>query len=582
MSWVSSHPVLRTFLLVSTILCIVFLAFLPTLQNSFVNWDDDVHLIENPAVRGLNPNYLAQIFSQTINHLYIPLTTLSFAVEYFFRQYDPFIYHLDNLLLHLLNTWLVFVIVGQLGLKTLAAVLTALIFGLHPIHVESVAWVTERKDVLCAVFYLGAIHLYLRYIRENKKIFYLLSWFSGLFSMLAKPMALSLPLVLLLCDWVFQRRDKRCLLEKIYYVLYIVPIAWMSYIWHARLPMNNFVESILVWVWCFAFYIKKFFWPYPLFLFYKLPEPMSLTQMAYLWSLGILAVFSALLFLFWKNRFVIFALAYYFVTIFFLLRFDTQDANVVGDRFLYLPSFGFCLLMAMFWEKIFMRCRNNSFFSFLAILSLILFLGALAWKTSSQCRVWYSGTTLWSYQLKVNPTTATALLYHKLGYAKTEEKEFKEAVSRLRAYAEGRAVSFSESDVKKINEVLQWQQRALAVKPDFGNAYFYMGDLYHQLGEPTTAEELYQKTIQVDATHFLAYFRLGQLYQEEGKAVEAVRAYRQAIMVNPTNPYLLADIKAAYEKYSHEEKQGRVYQEELKKINQVTKGLSAFAENHGF
>ena len=262
----------RQYLLVLTILVIVFLAFWPSVQNGFVNWDDDVHLTENPALRGLDGDHLQQIFSQTINHIYVPLTTLSFAIEYFFRQYDPFLYHLDNLLLHLLNTWLVFIICGQLGLTVRASGLAALLFGLHPTHVESVAWVTERKDVLYGAFYLLAMHLYLRYIKEANKNLYLFSWFSGLFSMLAKPMALSLPLILLVLDWLKGRKFERNLyLEKVPYVLIIVSITLITYLQHARIPAQKAGEAVLIGTWTFIFYIRKFVFPFDLCPLYKLP-----------------------------------------------------------------------------------------------------------------------------------------------------------------------------------------------------------------------------------------------------------------------------------------------------------------------
>ncbi len=134
------------------ILAVVAVVYLPSLDNSFVNWDDDVHLLNNLSVRSLSFDNLKAIFTEKVNGTYIPLTTLSFAIEYHFFGYDPFVYHLTNLVLHLLVICLVYFFALRLGLSLIGAGISALIFGLHPMHVESVAWVTERKDVLYAFF----------------------------------------------------------------------------------------------------------------------------------------------------------------------------------------------------------------------------------------------------------------------------------------------------------------------------------------------------------------------------------------------------------------------------------------------
>ena len=130
------------FIFLAAILAIVFFSYTPALKNGFVFWDDDVHLYENITVRSLDTEHIGDIFKSTVNKIYIPLTILSFAVEYHYFGYDPFIYHLDNLLLHLGVAALVFWLGLRLGISAAGSGAAALLFGVHPVRVESVAWVT--------------------------------------------------------------------------------------------------------------------------------------------------------------------------------------------------------------------------------------------------------------------------------------------------------------------------------------------------------------------------------------------------------------------------------------------------------
>jgi len=158
----------RPTLILLAILAITLTSYWSVLSFDFINWDDPSHLTENPLVRSLEFKNINTIFQSTTHRTYNPLTLLSFALEYHFFQYNPFVYHLDNLVLHLAVTALVFFFCLKLGLDLTVAGLAALLFGIHPIHVESVAWITARKDVLYALFYLSALISYLQYIQDTE------------------------------------------------------------------------------------------------------------------------------------------------------------------------------------------------------------------------------------------------------------------------------------------------------------------------------------------------------------------------------------------------------------------------------
>src|SRR6188474_546471 len=171
----------------------------PMLKNEFVNWDDEYYVINNPLLRG--PDWKGIISNQVLGN-YHPLTILSYAFNYAVSELDPFSYLLVNYLLHLINTILVFYFIRDIsGNNKFIAAFVAIVFGIHPMHVESVAWVAERKDVLYTFFFLLAIIQYWKFLSNNKRSHFWICFIFFILSLLSKPAAIVLPLVLLLLDY---------------------------------------------------------------------------------------------------------------------------------------------------------------------------------------------------------------------------------------------------------------------------------------------------------------------------------------------------------------------------------------------
>ena len=175
------------------ILLVTFIAFIPALSGEFLNWDDDIYLLNNPIIRSLSSSNLKQIFFEFYYGLYNPLTNLTWAIEYSFVEYEPMLYHLNNILLHLINVFLVYTLFKSYIIKNKeTALITSFLFAVAPIHVESIAWITERKDVLYTAFYLLALIFYSKYLMLNKVKFFLLGLLFFVLSILSKGMAASL------------------------------------------------------------------------------------------------------------------------------------------------------------------------------------------------------------------------------------------------------------------------------------------------------------------------------------------------------------------------------------------------------
>ena len=194
---------------------ITFIAFLPALQCGFTNWDDDTHVVDNLAIRAISFHNLSQVFTSSIGY-YQPLPMLTFMAEYRLFGLNPHAFHCTSVLLHCLNVLLVFALIYALSGKYSTGLLVSLLFAVHPLRVESVAWIAERKDLLSSFFYLLSLIFYVTYSRGNRRKYFYGSILSLVFSLLSKPMAVSQPFVLLLIDYVRNKKlDKKLLLEKI-------------------------------------------------------------------------------------------------------------------------------------------------------------------------------------------------------------------------------------------------------------------------------------------------------------------------------------------------------------------------------
>ena len=374
-------------------------------------------------------------------------------------------------------------------------------------HVESVAWATERKDVLYSAFYLGAVLWYLQFLKTRLWRDYSLSVFMGLLSILAKPMALSLPLILLLCDWFTKGSlKKEDVLTKIPYGLLIVPITWITYAINAGIVRQDESANILFPIWAAAFYLKKFFWPAIMVPHYLPSLPAEIFRFEY-WS-SVLMVGSAIAaFFVWPHRWLRFTLLWYILSIFFLLNFDhNRVVQVVADRYMYLPSAGFCFLLGYAAEKI----LASKLFSipvgkYVIWTGLIVIAVFLSLSTYVQTGVWRNSLTLWNYTIKHSP--ASFIAFNNRGRLYERRGEF---------------------DLAKAD-----YEEAIRLNPRYEKAYKNLAMVYEGLGDPQNAFAFYSKAIAVKANYFEALNNRALLSVKKGDNAAAMADYNAAITANP-------------------------------------------------
>jgi len=533
----------KKLLILSVILVLTFAAFSPALRHDFFVLDDSKHLLENEAVRGLDARHLKAMFTSRIQKVYVPLTYLSYALEYRIVQYRPFLYHLNNILLHLGVTALVFVIAGQIGFSTAAAGVAALIFGIHPLHVESVAWITERKDVLYAFFYLLAVFFYLKYLdRKRGAGFLVLSNVMGLLSVLAKPMALSLPLVLLLFDWVKGRTlSLKVFVEKFSYCVLLAPVVWVTYAMHARVPGQGYLRGVLIWVWTFAFYLRKFFVPAALYPSYVLPAPVALSNSSFLLALGICILFWTVLIRWRKNKAVVLAGLTYVFSIFFLLRFDEAwDGNIVADRFMYLPCLGLCYLVGVLVDKGLGRLKqtNRAAGDLVGFALCAVFLG-LMFQTFNQTRLWTKDKAIWDLAIRHEPRAFIAYnsrggFHEEAGQLDLAMADYGRAITHRPTYAQAylnRGIVFFS--LKRFDQALRDFNQAIKIKSSLAEGYPNRGAAYHRLGMREKALIDFEQALRLAPSSPYPFVNRGKLYFELKQYTQALADFSRALELDP-------------------------------------------------
>jgi hypothetical protein len=453
---------------------ITFLLYLKSLQNDFVGWDDNFYVTANPYIRTLNFDLFRWAFLDFYSYNWHPLTWLSHALDYAFWGLNPFGHHLTNNIIHAVNTFLVVVLVMKLfsawqdntskyverpffkmyGGYIIGAC-TGLLFGLHPTHVESVAWIAERKDLLCALFFLLSVILYSNYIVliNNKTIEnhsssrllcnkYLLSLGFFILALLSKPMAVTLPIVLLVFDFYLFRRInsittlRRVSVEKIPFFLCSIGSSMLTYL--AQKSGNAvwegvpFPTRVLVATKSIVAYILNMLFPFNLLPFYPYPRGASLFSLEYIGTLCLVIGITALcIYISKRQKLWLTVWAYYIVTLIPILGLIQVGGQFMADRYTYLPSLGPFFIIGLFisWclQKSILLQRYK-----IIVMTLISAIGifivvSMSYLTYNQIGIWKNGIELWSYVIKKEPGKILFAYYNR-GGALAKEGKYYEAI----------------------------------------------------------------------------------------------------------------------------------------------------------
>lgn len=496
------------------ILVVTFLAFVPALSAGFVNWDDPPNLLENPNLEVFNWQSIVNIFNPETGLVignYNPLPIFTFAIEKAIFGLEPKVFHFNNLLLHLGCTFLVYRIMLKLKLSVWAAAIAALMFGIHPMRVESVAWVTERKDVLFGVFYLGAIFTYIRHLesKNKKQFYYIATLVLFVISLFAKIQAVALPLSLLAIDYWFKRPIAiNRITEKIPFFGLSLLFGLAGIVFLGQEGSLNSSEyftpfdRVFIGMFSYCAYLYKLIVPYPLSPLY--PYPSELDWYFYASPLPVLAILGALWVAFKRDyRAIVFAFAFFTFNVMFLLQVLGAGQGFLADRFTYIPYIGFFFLAGYAYD--YFTKEKPTIQSYLQM-GLAAYFVLSAMSTFMQCKIWKNSKTLWTKVIEHHPNAYTA--WANIGHFHRDNNNFNEAIENY--------------------------NQAISIRPEKATTYNSRGKLYFENGQSQKGIDDYNRAIERDSSIAEIFVNRGAAYGATGKMDLALRDLNKAVELDPT------------------------------------------------
>jgi len=481
------------------------LVYIPAMRAGFV-WDDDSMLTENIIVQN---DGLYQSWFTTKQGNYWPTTWTSYWLEHKFWKLNPAGYHITNILIHTACVLLIWRILLQLNIP--GAFAAALVFAVHPVNVESVAWIAQRKTILAMLFFLLSLFCYLRFDRTGKKTFYILSVALFILAMLSKGSVVGLPIVILLCVWWLKgtigRRDimRSMPFFAVSAMMSVVEI-WFQYncaIGEDVVRSDSFLSRLAGAGWAVWFYLYKAVLPIHLIFIYPRWKIDASNPVSYVPGL-LLIVLLALVWWYrhsWGKA-VFFALSFYIVMLLPVLGFFNiyfMRYSYVADHYQYVSIISvIALAVGVIYRYLGLGVLR------VAVILALMILGTAVWQRSNAYR---TAETLWYDTLAKDPNSWMA--HNNLGSALQLQGKYEEAVHHYR--------------------------ETLKVKPDSDKAYYNLGMAYGLRGKSDEAIGYFKKALQINPYYAEVYCNMGIVLQEQGKLQEAIDCYQKGLSINPND-----------------------------------------------
>ena len=523
--------------------------YAPARNHAFTNWDDDRQITANPDIRDLSPQGVRKMFSSFYVSLYQPLTSLSFAVEYRLFGLDPRVYHTVNVLLHLANILLVYVLARSLSRNVWVAVATAALFAVHPLQVEVAAWASSLSILLSSLFCLGAMIAYVAYAKSGKARYFVAALVLFLPALLAKTTAATLPLVLIVIDLYLQRRISwRTIGEKIPFFLLSAISAYVTMV--ARSGASHFqdyglkysvVQRICIVCYSCLWYVGKLIFPAGLSVFYPFPtKPNGWLPLAfYLAPLLLIGIAVGIWFAGRYRRLLAFAALFMLASLVLVVQIIPVSELMVCDRYAYLPCLGLFFLAGTLGHRI----GSRSPAALRAVLAgAVLVVAALGGATYRRVGVWRDSMTLWNDFISKRQDIYVA--YLDRGLAECERGDRKAAIADFDA-----ALQLNPKADKALNNravsYVYLGDRAAALR-DFDNAILlnpessYLvnrGILKRDTKDFAGALQDFDAVIERNGRHAEALCQRADTYRMQGNWAKAIADYEAVLRLNPGNSY---------------------------------------------
>jgi len=620
---------IRPDLLVCLFFVIAILSVYWQVRNySFVNYDDRQYVTQNHYVQaGLTLESIKWSFTAIHASNWHPLTWLSHMLDCQIYEMNPGHHHMTNVLLHILNTLLLFLVFKRMTGKLWQSGFVAALFALHPLHVESVAWVAERKDLLSTFFWMLTLWSYVRYVERSDFNRYLPVLFFFILGLMAKPMLVTLPFVLLLLDyWPLRRfelgsRDENnsqqrrfnfgliCEKMPLFFlsavssvVTYIVQESSGAVNSLAVIPFHIRIANATV---SYASYIGKMIWPHNLAVFYPYPE--SIVSWKITGAVLLLGVISVIVCQMVRTK-PYFAVGWlwYIGSLVPVIGIVQAGVQKMADRYTYVPLIGLFIIIAWGVPDILVRWRHKKI---ILAISTTFVLSAFMICTWFQVKNWQNSITLFEHALDV--TVDNSIAHINLGEALAGQGKIDAAVRhyyealRIKpnlaaphlnlgvALKEGGKLSeainhFSKvlglkSDCAEVHyelgdtldrkgdfaSAIEHYLEAVRIKPDYAKVYNNLGVIQARQNKDKEAIAHFYKAIQIDSAYAGAYYNLGKIFTNQGKIEDAIFNYRKTLHFSPENTQALYNL--SWILASHPDKEFRNGEEAVRLAQRLCK-----------
>lgn len=550
----------KNLMILSAIICgVTFITFLPTLFCQFTNLDDQYYILDNPDIKGLTFKFLKTMFTNYYVGNYEPIAMLTYAIEYKIAGLSPFIYHFTNFVLHLLNTFLVFIFIRKLSGNNLIAALTSILFGIHPLHLESVAWVSERKDVLYAFFYIAGLVSWLRFRESKDWKIYVLTLMLFLFSCMSKAMAVWFTLVLILIDFLLDKNISfKLLINKIPFFIISAFFGLLAIhvqkVQGASTFINNVggiystVHKIFLANYSLFFYFYKMLIPSGLAVIHPYPNIFDgrLPLIYYIAPVVNIVIFGLVIFSLKYSRKVVFGYLFFFVNIFQVLQVLSIGSAIAADRYFYISSIGIFYFIAVGFNGIYSNPKYAGLRQFLLfIASSVIIVYAII--TFNRVHVWKNSGELWTDMIKTYPNNELPYFNRGGYYFELKQKDlalndFTSAIDKYPKYTGAIVARLTLLLEKKDNDkAIQDLSRLIELVPGKSEYYIRQGILYRETQQNKLAMEDFEKAMKIDPTNFACYMNIAIQQCIDGKFDMASKNFNKAIELSPKTAELYSN-----------------------------------------
>jgi tetratricopeptide (TPR) repeat protein len=520
------------------LLIAIFAVYAQVATHAFINFDDPIYVTENPQVRaGLTSDGVVWAFTTFHDSNWFPLTWLSHMLDVQLFGLDSGWHHLINVLLHALSTLLLFIVLRRITGARWPSAFVALVFAIHPLHVESVAWIAERKDVLSTLFWMLTLLAYSNYVRQPTRQRYLLTLFIFCLGLMAKPMLVTLPVVLILLDLWPLRRGVR-LVEKIPFFIASLASSVIAFVAHQQggavatlevIPVASRIENALI---TYVVYILKTFWPTHLAIFY--PYPLQSLIVPAILSAIALSVITVLVVLAYKQRpYLAVGWFWYVVTLLPVIGIIQTGSQARADRYTYIPMIGFTI--ALTWAAVDLLKPWHRMLAALAAFAGL----ALLTLTWFQVATWRDDISLYRHAIAAVPGNYIA--YYNLASALEAQGQTDEAVIQLREAVRARPYYVpARAELGQLlaaqghtDEALQELQAAIRLRPDDPIAHYRLGSVLGSLGRANEAASEFAETVRLQPNNPDAHYNLALALAQQDHIADAAREFAATIGLRP-------------------------------------------------